>query len=316
MVVPGGGKEPDIMKSIPHPSASGTALREGSLKRASIFGAHGLSPLREDGDRAAGRQLALSAHEYPKADAYYYVSPPSQRCRANVWGSYTPVRAGTCLRWTGLRDWHFGEWEGKTAEELQGDGPALPGMDGKRGRRRCAARTARAAWRVHAAGVPERLKNWWRACCAAAHGPPPVLVAQGGVLMAILSRLWTAAGRASTTGMTGNGCGYTLRITPACGCARWWRRWAAPLPHRETGEEEGDEALAGGPAGACTGQSRGTAARRKKASKKPLRRWLTGPGGFSYNTLSAIWLSIPKTCEGKKTDSGLLSESRRQVRGR
>ena len=69
------------------------------------------SPLSENGKNQL-KALALSA-QYPKADAYFCSA--NQRCRESLELLY-PGTTGTYLR--GLEGCNFGEWEGKTAEEL------------------------------------------------------------------------------------------------------------------------------------------------------------------------------------------------------
>lgn len=188
------------------------------------------SPLSENGKNQL-KALALSA-QYPKADAYFCSA--NQRCRESLELLY-PGTTGTYLR--GLEGCNFGEWEGKTAEELQGDETYQKWMRGEEGAVPPGGE-GNMTFMHRVCEVFEKLVD----SMMRSHTENVVLVTQGDVIMALCAAYGLP--RAGLyEWMCEPGHGYTMQITPSL----WMRSMVAEvfctLPHFETGEEEGDEAL-------------------------------------------------------------------------
>lgn len=184
------------------------------------------SPLSQE-----GRERLLQQREaggYPQAQAYY--TSPLSRCRDTLHLLYPDAKPQVV---EDFRECNFGEWEGKTADELkddpafarwmeQGETPTPPGGESSR---QFIHRTCQAFETL----VQELLKSGTTSA---------VVVAHGGTLMAILSAYGLP--RASFYDwMTEPGCGYSLRITPGL----WMRSMVAEVyetipPRPEEGARE------------------------------------------------------------------------------
>ncbi len=164
-------------------------------------------------------------YEYPKADAYY--CSPSSRCRDTLKILYP---AETPIGVDGMEECDFGDWENKTAAELQKTDPAF------------------AQWM---AGGPEVSPPngedgavFMHRVCAAfekfveglicSHTYSSVLVLPGGVMMTLLSA-YGLPKAPFYDWMCEPGCGYSLRITPSL----WMRGMVAEV--YETLPRSGEE---------------------------------------------------------------------------
>lgn len=154
-------------------------------------------------------------YEYPQADAFY--CSPSTRCRDTLTILY-PGKPQTDV--PGMEECDFGDWEDKTASELEKSDPAF------------------ASW---VAGGPqvsppngEDGAVFMHRVCAAfeklvedlirSHTYTSVLVIPGGVMMTILSA-YGLPKAPFYDWMCEPGCGYSLRITPGL----WMRGMVAEV---------------------------------------------------------------------------------------
>lgn len=158
-------------------------------------------PLSAQGVREL-RELA-SRYEYPQAELYY--TSPMLRCIQTM----NLLYPGTdCFEVPGLREVDFGKWEGKTAQELEGEplfcqwleeGGAASPPEGESAlefsQRVCAA-------------FENLVDNMMRTGITSA-----VIVAHGGVLMAILAAYGLPRANFYDW-ITGPGRGYSLRASP------------------------------------------------------------------------------------------------------
>lgn len=170
------------------------------------------SPLAPEG--IARLQELKERGEYPTAQAYF--SSPLKRCVQTLEVLYPGVKP---IIINDFRECDFGDWEGKTAQELSdspefaawvNSGETITPPNGENGgvfmQRVCAA-------------FEKIVDSMMRSGTTSA-----VLVAHGGTLMSILSAYGLP--RASFYDwMTENGCGYSMRVTPGL----WMRSMVAEV---------------------------------------------------------------------------------------
>ena len=166
-----------------------------------------------------------SKYEYPKAEAFY--CSPSIRCRDTLKILYP---AETPVDLPGMEECDFGDWEGKTASELQktdpefakwmAGGPQVSPPNGEDG--------GAFMYRVCAA-FEKHVENLIRN-----HTYTSVMVLPGGVMMTLLSA-YGLPKAPFYDWICEPGCGYSLRITPSL----WMRGMVAEV--YETLPRSGDE---------------------------------------------------------------------------
>lgn len=191
-------------------------VTEGNLKGQYIGRTD--SPLAPEG--IAELQQLREKYVYPQAQVYY-VSPLS-RCTQTLHILY-PEAQGIVI--DNLRECDFGDWEGKTAEQLQKEDPrflqwmesgvsATP-PNGEGGdvfmQRVCLA-------------FEKIVEGMMRSGTTSA-----VIVTHGGVIMSILSAYGLPRAKFYDW-LTENGCGYTLRITAGLWMRSMVAEVAAQLP--------------------------------------------------------------------------------------
>lgn len=184
-------------------------LSEGNLKGQYIGSTD--SPLSEQGAREI-RRLKKNGR-YPAAQRYY--SSPLSRCTETL--AILHPKAKPILI-DDFRESSFGEWEGKTAKELECDPNFRKWMRGE------------------AAEIPggENGGHFMARVCAAFENlvedlmksgeTSAFIVTHGGVIMTILSAYGLPRAKFYDW-MTDNGCGYSMRITPGL----WMRSQVAEV---------------------------------------------------------------------------------------
>lgn len=198
-------------------------ISEGNLKKQYIGSTD--SPLSEAG--AAAIREKDKAGAYPGA-GLFFVSPLS-RCRETMRLIYPDVEPEVI---DDFRECDFGDWEGKTADELEQDPVYRAWIDGRGG------------------GTPPNGENggvfMQRTCMAfeklvermlRSGKTSAVVVAHGGTIMSILSAYGLPRAKFYDW-MCEPGCGYSLRITPGL----WMRDMVAEVydtipPRREEQRE-------------------------------------------------------------------------------
>ena len=187
------------------------------------------SPLCEEGKT---RLLALKKEaEYPRADACFCSA--NRRCRESLEILY-PEATGTYLR--GLEGCSFGEWEGKTADELKGDELYEKWMRGEEGAVPPGGEST-LAFMHRVCEVFEQLVD----SMMRSRTESVVIVTQGDVIMALCAAYGLP--RAGLyEWMCEPGHGYTLQITPSL----WMRSMVAEVKEtlpRYAQEEEREDSL-------------------------------------------------------------------------
>lgn len=154
-------------------------------------------------------------YKYPQAQVYY--SSPLTRCTQTLRILYPEADA---ILVPDLRECDFGDWEGKTASQLEKEDPQfLEWMkSGTKAQPRNGENGGVFMQRVCAA-FERIVEGMMRSGTTSA-----VIVTHGGCIMSILSTYGLP--RASFYDwLTDNGCGYTLRITPGL----WMRSMVAEV---------------------------------------------------------------------------------------
>ena len=208
---------------------------------------HGITEGNEQGRYIGSTDLPLSArgaeqlrtllkkHPYPQAQAY--ISSPMRRCTETIGILYPEAKP---ILVPDLRECHFGDWEGKNAEEIAaedsrfrqwvaGTGEPITPPNGED--------SAEFAQRVCAA-FERIVEGLMRSGMTSA-----VIVTHGGVIMSILAT-YGLPRAAFYDWMTQPGCGYSMRITPGL----WMRSKVGEvydeIPARpKTGEEDNERIL-------------------------------------------------------------------------
>ena len=160
--------------------------------------------------------------EYPAAQAYY--SSPLIRCVQTMQILYPHAKP---VLLDGLRECDFGDWEGKTAKELEGDPAFLRWMESGQQAAPPNGEDSRAFLsRVCSAFeqlVEELLRSGLTSAAVGTHG---------GVMMALLASYGLPRASAYEW-MTEPGCGYTLRVTPGLWMRSMVAEVIATIPHGE-----------------------------------------------------------------------------------
>lgn len=170
-------------------------------------------PLLPEG---AARILELKQkNAYPAAAQVFFTSP-LRRCVETLRLIY-PEALPTVI--DDFRECDFGDWEGKTAAELENDPVFLRWMeDGGKAAPPNGESGAMFMYRVCAA-FEKLVESLMRSGTTSA-----VIVAHGGTIMSILSAYGLPRAHFYDW-MTDNGCGYSLRITPGL----WMRSMVAEV---------------------------------------------------------------------------------------
>lgn len=195
-------------------------LTEGNRK-GQYIGATDL-PLAEEGVRQL--EELCRAYRYPQAEVYY--SSPMKRCLETVQVLYPGV---TPIVVDGLRECSFGDWEGKTAAELEKVPGFLQWMENSARVAPPNGESGLAFQQRVCAAFEALVEGMLRAGTASA-----VVVAHGGTLMSILSAYGLPRARFYDW-LTENGCGYTLRITPGLWMRSMVAEVAETIPPRRAG---------------------------------------------------------------------------------
>lgn len=174
-------------------------LTKGNVEGAYI--GHIDEPLSEEGNEQIKQMI--KDYDYPQVDLV--MSSPLSRCTETaklIYPDKNPVIID------GLIEYNFGEFEGKTAEQLQ-DEPLFPDwLAGKEGvappfgesNEEFAKRIAKSFIKIVDSMISEGLTK-------------AAIVTHGGVIMAILS-FFGIPQAPMHEWLTPGGCGYTVRITP------------------------------------------------------------------------------------------------------
>ena len=174
-------------------------VAEGNLKGQYIGRTD--SPLAQEG--IAQLEQLKQRYEYPKAQVYY-VSPLS-RCIQTLKILYPDAQPVVV---DGLRECDFGDWEGKTAEQLQKEDPHfLEWMESGAAASPPNGEGGGAFMQRVCLTFEKLVEGMLRSGTTSA-----VIVAHGGTLMSILSTYGLPRAKFYDW-LTDNGCGYTLRIT-------------------------------------------------------------------------------------------------------
>lgn len=167
---------------------------------------------------------------YPVADAYF--SSPLLRCTSTLKILYPEANP---ILIPGICECNFGDWEGKTAKELEHNAVFVDWI---------------ASGGIKAPPNGESGEQFMGRCCLAfekileglmkSGTTSAVIVAHGGVIMSILSAFGLPRANFYDW-MVGNGRGYSLRVTPSL----WMRNKVAEvidtLPAGDTPAMEGDQ---------------------------------------------------------------------------
>ena len=182
-------------------------------------------PLAPEGAKQL-RELSR-AGGYPTAQAYY--CSPLLRCRETLNILYPDAEPVVV---EGLRECDFGEWEGKTAKELMEEDPSFAQWMESGAQATPPGGESGAVFMHRVCEAFEKLvEDMLRSRTTSA-----VIVTHGGVIMTILSA-YGLPKAGFYDWLTGNGCGYSLRITPGL----WMRSMVAEvyetIPPREAERE-------------------------------------------------------------------------------
>lgn len=158
-------------------------------------------PLSDKG-RAALKRLRFEC-EYPEVKVVF--SSPLKRCTQTCRELYPELQP---LVIANLSECHFGEWEGKTAEELKDDEAFQKWLAGdntvKPPRGESNADFVRRVCKIFESIVEGLMKTGTTECAIVTHG---------GVIMTLLA-VYGLPRAKPFEWMSDNGCGYSIRITP------------------------------------------------------------------------------------------------------
>ena len=165
--------------------------------------------------------------QYPQAQVYY--TSPLKRCRETLEILYPGVPSVVV---DGLRECDFGEWEGKTAKELETDPRFLKWMENSQSVTPPGGESGGVFMQRACFTFEKLVEGMLRSGTTSA-----VIVTHGGVIMSILSTYGLPRAKFYDW-LTDNGCGYTLRITAGL----WMRSMVAEvvceLPESQTSQRE------------------------------------------------------------------------------
>ncbi|HBC27067.1 MAG TPA: histidine phosphatase family protein, partial [Ruminococcaceae bacterium] len=157
------------------------------------------SPLAPQGIEQLRRQK--EAGGYPGAEVYY--TSPLRRCVQTLRILY-PDASPVVVE--DLRECDFGDWEGKTAKELEHDETFLRWMEGKEKVSPPNGESSPVFMHRVCAAFEKLVEGMLRSGTTSA-----VVVTHGGAIMTLLSAYGLPRAKFYDW-MTDNGCGYTLRI--------------------------------------------------------------------------------------------------------
>lgn len=167
---------------------------------------------------------------YPTAQVYY--SSPLKRCTQTLNILYPGVQS---IVVDDFRECDFGDWEGKTADELSGSAEFAEWMESGRAVTPPNGETGGEFMQRVCAAFEKVVEGMLRSGTSSA-----VIVAHGGTIMSILSAYGLPRAEFYDW-MTENGCGYSLRITPGL----WMRSMVAEVyamipaqPEKEGGDHK------------------------------------------------------------------------------
>lgn len=177
---------------------------------------HGLTQANLDGKYIGSTDVPLcqeginrlndlkNTYNYPTATIIY--SSPLKRCVETSNILYPNASIKTL---PGLAEFDFGQWEGKAAEELKGNAEFFRWLSGKE-----SAETA----------LGETMQNFSKRICTTLENivtetiknqrESTVVVTHGGVIMVLLA-IYGLPEAKVTDWIVGNGCGYSVRVTPS-----------------------------------------------------------------------------------------------------
>ena len=170
---------------------------------------------------------------YPTAQVYY--CSPLLRCRETLNILYPDAEPVVV---EGLRECDFGEWEGKTAKELMEEDPSFAKWMESGAQATPPGGESGAVFMHRVCEAFEKLvEDMLRSRTTSA-----VIVTHGGVIMTILSA-YGLPKAGFYDWLTGNGCGYSLRITPGLWMRSMVAEVYATLPAGEQTQDEQNERL-------------------------------------------------------------------------
>ena len=141
---------------------------------------------------------------YPKVDSYY--ASPSTRCVDTLRLIYGDAEPEVILE---MAECDFGQWENKTAEELQGDPRFLQWMNDGQKAAPPEGESSMVFMQRVCSGFETLVQNMMFTGTTSA-----ALVTHGGVIMTILAAYGLPRAK-MLDWICGSGCGYSIRITPA-----------------------------------------------------------------------------------------------------
>lgn len=178
------------------------AMSEGSAEGKYI--GHTDVPLTKEGI-AQLRDIRENYGEYPQVDAVF--SSPLKRCLDTVKEIY-PDKEPIVL--DELIEYDFGEFEGKTAEELQKDEDFAEWLSGTNPNKAAPFGDSQVRFNYRVCSCFEKIVDG-----VIRSGVDSVaVVTHGGVIMSIMAA-YALPEAPMHEWLTPNGCGYTLRITPS-----------------------------------------------------------------------------------------------------
>ena len=202
---------------------------------------HGITAGNEEGRYIGSTDLPLSgagearlkklAAKYPYPKAEVYLSSPLKRCTQTMKILYPEAKA---ILVNDFRECSFGEWEGKTANEIAAKDPAFAKWIAGEGKEVTppGGESGGVFMQRTCAAFERIVKGLMTSGIASA-----VLVAHGGTLMSILSAYGLPRAQFYDW-MTDSGCGYSMRITPGL----WMRSMVgevyAKIPAEEPKRED------------------------------------------------------------------------------
>ena len=166
-------------------------------------------------DEAKAQLLELKRqYTYPRGAVYY--SSPMKRCTETLELLYpeaTPILVND------LRECSFGDWEGKTVEELNGSETFWKWMEGEEAVTPPNGESSMRFMHRVCAAFEKLVEGMLRTNTSSA-----VVVAHGGTIMAILAAYGLPRAEFADW-MMDSGCGYSIRITPGL----WMRSMVAEV---------------------------------------------------------------------------------------
>lgn len=186
------------------------------------------SPLAPQG--AEQLQELITKNEYPTAQVYY--TSPLSRCVQTMKILYPHAQP---IVIDGLKECNFGDWEGKTAQELKEDSNFVSWVESGSTASPPNGESGGLFMQRVCQTFEKLVEGMMRSGTTSA-----VIVAHGGTIMSILSMYGIPKAKFYDW-MVDNGCGYSMRITPGL----WMRSMVgevyATIPAKQ--EETGDHTV-------------------------------------------------------------------------